>query len=302
MSPPVKPEFNAADAYVQLLNMGIPEDEATRHVMLRIANLPETVQADYLKDVDPGALASFGLGMADMMSFGLGDQAARLIWGKEALDTQQAALQEHRTAHTAGEIAGLVGPAAIEAGLVKAGKLAPSAIRAAVNAIKNPVGRGAAKVALNAATGAAYTGAQAAGRTEGSVGERAKAAARVAPYGAAAGVALPIAVSAVRRAPGAMGRLPGGRYLKEILGDVAGPTPSAPVTPPLPGLLGVGDDIGAAASAVRPPQVSVPQAPPVPALSVATVAGLRRLLANPRTSRELRDAIRLELARRAAGQ
>ena len=278
MSPPVRPEFNPADAWIQLVNKGISEAEATRHVMLRIANLPEKVQTEYLKDVDPGAVASFGLGMADMMSFGLGDQAARLIWGKEALDTQQAARQEHKTAHTAGEIAGLVGPAAVEVGLARAGKLAPSALRLAVNAIRNPVGRGAAKVALNAATGAAYAGAQAAGRTEGSLTERAAAAGR-----------------------------------------------AAPTVRPLPGLLGIGDDIGMlptqtpVRSVTNTPPLMAPRQPLpsgsgldvptfmrraqdlVPDLSGTTIAGLRRLLKNPRISAELRAAIETELARRLQG-
>src|SRR5206468_8389147 len=116
-----------------------------------------------------------------MASFGLGDQAARAIWGQEAIDTQQAAEQLHPTAHLAGEIVGGLSPLALERGLAAVGmKLAPTAIGAAVQGIRSTVGRAAAKTALNAATGAAYAGAQAAGRREGGVAPRLAAARQAA--------------------------------------------------------------------------------------------------------------------------
>lgn len=101
--------------------------------------------------------------------------------------------------------------------------------------------------------------------------------------------------------------------------------PAARPIPPVPGLLGIGEDIGAMPQG-PPPPISVTRTPPVggrapsinpadelasptflrrgqapPALSSQAVAGLRRLLANPRTSAELKEAIRIELARHAAG-
>lgn len=197
MTAPAAPAFSPADAWEALVRKGVPKADATKHVLRQIANQPEAVQAQYLKDVDPGKLASFGLGAADMMSFGLGDQVARKLLGETARMTQTQAQAQHPTAHTLGEVAGFVGPAAAEIGLTKAGKLAPSAIRASVNAIKSRAGRIAAKAALNAIEGATLAGAQAAGRTEGGVGERAKAAAQAAPYGAAAGVAVPAVLSAI---------------------------------------------------------------------------------------------------------
>src|SRR5436190_4316235 len=122
------PDFHPADLWEHLVQAGLSKAEATHHVLLRIGHTPAQVQADYLKQVDPGKLASFGLGAADMASFGLGDQAARAIWGKEATDTQQAAKGLHPTAHLVGEAAGFVGPAAVEHALTKLGVLAPSAI------------------------------------------------------------------------------------------------------------------------------------------------------------------------------
>lgn len=103
------------------------------------------------------------------------------------------------------------------------------------------------------------------------------------------------------------------------------PAPPPPVAQPLPGLLSVGDDIGA--PPIQAPVRSVTNTPPVmgrrpllptgepmdaptflrraqdlvPDLSGTTIAGLRRLLANPRTSAELRAAIETELARRLQG-
>jgi hypothetical protein len=176
----------------------------------------ERAQA-FLKDLDPGTLASFGLGAADMMSFGLGDQAARLLLGDTARMTQQQAQAQHPTAHLVGEVAGLLGPAAVEAGLAKAGKLAPSAIGTFVRGIQNRAVRAAAKTALNAATGAAYAGAQAAGRTEGGLAARGQAALQAAPYGAAAGVALPVGIAAAKQAV-----RPVTRYVDRVLSEVAG--------------------------------------------------------------------------------
>src|SRR5256885_15812517 len=126
--PPLKP----ADLWEQLVRAGVPKADATRHVLRVVGNTPAQIQADYLKDVDPGKLASFGLGAADMASFGLGDQTARALWGKEATDTQQAAEQLHPTAHLAGEIAGAGSPLALERGLAAAGgKAGPTAPRRA---------------------------------------------------------------------------------------------------------------------------------------------------------------------------
>src|ERR1041385_2314501 len=176
----------------------------------------ERAQA-FLKDLDPGTLASFGLGAADMMSFGLGDQAAGLLLGDTARMTQQQAQAQHPTAHLVGEVAGLLGPAAVEAGLAKAGKLAPSAIGTFVRGIQNRAVRAAAKTALNAATGAAYAGAQAAGRTEGGLAARGQAALQAAPYGAAAGVALPVGIAAAKQAV-----RPVTRYVDSVLSEVAG--------------------------------------------------------------------------------
>src|SRR6266705_1906519 len=169
-----RPPLTPADLWEQLVRAGLPKADATRHVLRVVGNTPEQIQADYVKDIDPGKLASFGLGAADMASFGLGDQAARALWGKEATETQQAAEQLHPTAHLAGEIAGAISPLALERGLAAAGvKVAPTAIGAAVRGIQNLPARALAKTALNAATGAGYAAAQAAGRTEGGLGPRA---------------------------------------------------------------------------------------------------------------------------------
>lgn len=224
--------FKPADLWEQLVRRGVSKAEATRHVLLRVANSPEKIQAEYLKDVDPGKLASFGLGAADMASFGLGDQAARALWGKEATDTQQAAEQLHPTAHLAGEIAGIISPLAIERGLAAAGvKLAPTAIGAAVRSINSLPVRALAQTGLNAATGAGYASAQAAGRTEGGLAPRLAAAKQAAGPGAIAGAILPLGAATI----GAAGSKVLGPILKRIAG--AGPSVAAAAPEVVPGLL-----------------------------------------------------------------
>lgn len=224
MTGPVKP----ADLWEHLVRAGISKADATRHVLRVVGNTPEQVRADYLKDIDPGKLASFGLGAADMASFGLGDQAARAIWGQEATDTQQAAETQHPTAHLAGEIAGIVSPLALERGLAAAGvKVAPTAIGTAVRGIQSTVGRAAAKTVLNAATGAGYAGAQAAGRTEGGLAPRLAAAQQAAVPGAVVGTILPLGLATMGAA--------GSKVLGPILKRVAGAGPA--VAEATPGLL-----------------------------------------------------------------
>jgi len=252
-----EPQFNPADAWEALVAKGLSEKDATTHVMRQIANQPEAVRAQYLKDIDPGKLASFGLGAADMMSFGLGDQVARGLLGETAAMTQEQAKTQHPTAHLLGEAAGLIGPAGIEMGLAKAGKLAPGAIRLLVNSIENRAGRAVAKTALNATIGAGYAGAQAAGHTEGGLGERAKAAGRAAPYGAAAGAVLPLAFSAGRTAVDRLAVRPAkavGRAVNEVIDRVAGK--SVPRTVPL--------DFDLLPASTKPPVSLLPSAKPVP--------------------------------------
>src|SRR5439155_6139191 len=250
MSLPKPPIHTAGDAdlWQSLVTRGLSADEATRHVLLRrraaFMNLPETKARDYLKDVDPGALASFGLGAADMMSFGLGDQAARALEPEAGL-TQQSAQQEHPAAHLAGEITGLLVPGLGQLGLAKAGvKVAPTAIGAAVRGIESRVGRAAAQTALRAAEGAGYAGAQAAGRTQGTLAERARAGIGAAPYGAAAGIALPFAVSGVKAAFSPFVN----RFLNNLAGEGPGKIAGtiAPAAPAATGLLGTPEEMAVA--------------------------------------------------------
>lgn len=211
--PIFREEFTPADLWETLIHRGVAKQDAAAHVLRAIANMPENVRREYIKDVDPGKLASFGLGAADMMSFGLGDLLARKLEGQEAVDTQQAAEAQHPAAHLLGEVAGIVGPAAAEMGLVKGGKLA-----LAIRGIRSTAGRAAAKTAVNAATGAAYMGAQVAGHTEGDLGTRLAAGARAAPVGAVIGTVLPWSL--------ATGKF-GLSKLSGIVDRVAGPTPEA---------------------------------------------------------------------------
>jgi len=258
-----QPQFNPADVWEALIRKGISKAEATRHVLRQVANQPDAVRTQYLKDIDPGQLAALGLGAADMMSFGLGDQVARavetvpIIGAGEggARMTQEQAFGQHKTAYRVGQGLGLVGPAAAEIGLTKLGRLAPSAARLAVNAVRNKGGRIAAKAALNALEGGAYVGAQAAGHTEGGLGARGKAAVRAAPYGAVAGLALPAAGAALKAV-----RVP---YVSRFFDYLAGEAPAAkPAVRPIPGLLGVGEELGA----VTPRPSLVPSRAPAPDL------------------------------------
>src|SRR5256885_12568840 len=232
MSDPIPP--NPADLWEHLVRAGISKGDATRHVLRVVGNTSEKIQADYLKQVDPGKLASFGLGAADMASFGLGDQAARAIWGKEATDTQEAAEQLHPTAHLAGEVAGAVGPAVAEQALAKLGLLVPSAIGTAVRGIQNVPARAVAQTTLNAAKGAGYFAAQAAGHTEGGLGARAEAAQQAAIPGAVAGVALPLGAAVV----GAAG--------SSVLRRLAGPAAAKVVSKLLPVAATTGKNVTAA--------------------------------------------------------
>lgn len=226
--------FDPQKAWEALVRKGLSKEEAAKHVLRSVLNQPREIAAQYLKDIDPGALASFGLGMADMMSFGLGDQIARKLdqeaeaagmEGNGAALTQTAAAANHPTAHMAGEVAGALTPLGAEAALSKAGVMAPMALTQFIRALQNPYLRWGGKTALSAAEGAAYAGAQAAGRKEGDLGERLDAAKEAAPYGAAAGAvlqnALPIGRQLLRPV----------RYARNILTDIVERGAGTP-TPP----------------------------------------------------------------------
>jgi len=234
MGSPVQPVFDPQAAWEALVRKGVSREEAAQHVFRQVQNQPPDVRQQYLKDVDPGTLASFGLGAADAMSFGLGDQVAKTPfavptpWGmftnspldaSAAKDTQTAAMQEHPTAHTLGEIAGVIGPAGAEYGLAKAGVLAPTAVGRALGRISNRPLRAAANTGVNALMGAGYAGAQAAGHTEGSLGERLQSAELPAAVGAVLGAGLPIAVGAGKAGVGGFGN----RWLDNVAGPVTAP-------------------------------------------------------------------------------
>jgi len=225
---------NDADLWQHMVDRGITPDDATQHVLLRrramLGNMPQNIA----KELDPGALASFGLGAADMMSFGLGDQLARAL-EPEAKLTQDLAKSQHPTAHFAGEVAGLLTPIGLERLAAGAGvHLAPTIVGKAVRTIANPAARTAAQTVVNAGIGAGYAGAQAAGHTEGGIGERAAAAGHAAPLGALFGAALPWVAGGV----GAAGK----KFLGPVAERVAGPGPVS----------AVGTE-GAAARVARPP-------------------------------------------------
>lgn len=209
-----------ADLWDYLVHKGLSEKDATRHVLLTIQNSPEVTRREYLKDVDPGKLAAIGLGAADMMSFGLGDQFARKLEGQEAVDTQEAASALHKGAHTVGEVLGLVGPAAVEFGLAKAGVIVPTAIGRTIRAIASKPVRLAARTVANAATGAGFAAAQAAGHAE--PGKRLQAAEQAAPIGAGVGAVLPFALGSLLAGKRLAGRLTG-----PIADFVAGEGPAA---------------------------------------------------------------------------
>src|SRR5947208_2968153 len=209
-----------AELWQHLVDRGVPQDQANRHILIRrqatVGNLPENIK----RELDPGALASFGLGTVDMASFGVGDQVARAL-EPEAELTQRLAGELHPTAHLLGEVTGLLSPLALEKILTLAGvRIAPTAIGAAVRGIKNVAGRAAAKTALNAAIGAGYAGAQAAGRTEGGLAPRLAAVKQAVPAGAAAGVLAPWVAASLGAA--------GSKVIGPIVKRVAGPTTEVP--------------------------------------------------------------------------
>lgn len=227
-------DFDPQKAWEALIGKGLSKEEAAKHVLRQVLNQPREIAAQYLKDIDPGALASFGLGMADMMSFGLGDQIARKLdqeseaagmGSNGAALTQAAASANHPTAHTVGEVAGALTPLGAEALLTKAGVMAPMALTKFIGAIQNPYLRWGGKTALSAAEGALYAGAQAGGRKEGDLGERLDAAKDAAPYGAAAGAVLQNALPVGRQL------LRPVRYARNILTDIVERGAGTPTTP-----------------------------------------------------------------------
>lgn len=230
-------DFDPQKAWEALVRKGLSKEEAAKHVLRSVLNQPREIAQQYLKDIDPGALASFGLGAADMMSFGLGDQIARKLddevvnagrpeLSHHAAETQIAAKELHGPAHLAGEIAGFLTPIGAEYALAKTGyKMVPLALTKFIRALQNPYLRWGGKTALSAGEGALYAGAQAAGRKEGDLGERLDAAKEAAPYGAAAGAVLQNALPVGRQL------LRPVRYARDIFTDIvergAGtPTPS----------------------------------------------------------------------------
>lgn len=228
MSPPVAPQFDPQKAWEALVAKGVSKQEASQHVLRQVLNQPREIAAQFLKDVDPGKLAAFGLGMADMMSFGLGDQIARKLdqeaeaaglEGNGAALTQAAAKELHGTAHTVGEVAGVLTPIGAEVALSKAGVMAPMALTKFIQAIRNPYLRWAGRTGASAAEGAALAGAQAAGRNEGDLGERLTAAGEAAPFGAVAGAVLPNVIPGAKVAANRLFVRPS-RYVRNILTDI----------------------------------------------------------------------------------
>jgi len=299
-----------ADLWQHLVQRGLTPEMATRHVLLRrqatVGNLPQNIK----QELDPGALASFGLGAADMASFGLGDQLARAI-EPEAAMTQQLAGELHPTAHMIGEAAGLLSPLGLERGLALAGaKIAPTAIGAAVQGIKSLAGRAAAKTALNAAIGAGYAGAQAAGRTEGGLEPRLTAAKQVAIPGAVAGTIAPwiagsIGAAGSRLLGGVAKRVAGPGLLSEAAAETAAPVTGVTAQEaavakalniPVSQVQGrVGDAALAARAATRPLVPSVAPAPdvlatPTYARRAAAAAADPRIPAN--SYKELQQLLR----------
>lgn len=221
MTPPVRPLIDPAALWETLVDHGLSEEQATRHVKLVLAQPQTQEQAtrQYLKDVDPGKLASFGLGAADMMSFGLGAQIAKPL--EESRLAEAASKQEHPTARLLGEVAGALTPIGADLALERAGVMAPSALRALAGGIRNTAGRAAAKTVLNAIEGGLYAGAQAGGHAES--GHRLEAAKVAAPLGAAVGVALPW----IAGAAGATAK----KFLGPVVERVAGKAPPIVPTP-----------------------------------------------------------------------
>ena len=210
-------QMEDAALWESFVQRGISKEQATRHVLLLRQSQNRDQRAEFLKDIDPGMLASFGLGAADMMSFGLGDQIARAI-EPEAQMTQEAAQAEHPGAHLLGEVAGLAAPAGVAKGLTLLGRgafEAPTIVRAA-QGIRSTGGRALAKTAINATAGAGLAGAQAAGHTEGGIEPRLQAAESAAIPGAVVGAALPWVLGAAGAA---------GSRLKGVAGRVAGVGP-----------------------------------------------------------------------------
>lgn len=229
----------------------------------------------------PGKAGAFAAGVGQGATFGFEDEATallaaagRLVPGgkspsegfREQLDANRAQLAAARAAHPltyfAGELAG--GVAVPGVGGFKAVTKLPQLVRPGLL-------RAAARIGTSAAAGAGITGLEAAGRSEGGIGARARAATdpRVLIPGGIVGGLIPVAGAGVGVLTRGIRRK--GREALELLGGRAGPK----AAPQLKGLMGVGDDIGRATTPTRtlPP---VSQSVPVPDDIMRAMAKLDR--------------------------
>lgn len=222
MGASVPPQIDPADLWDWLVSQKkLSAEQATLHVNRYLQSVnPETTK-QIQAELDPGKLASFGMGVSQAGTLGFGDEAAGLIEGlgaavvpggrgfsqayRDATGAEQLTREKAREfqpeADWGGEIAGSV-PAAAGALWTKAPQIA------------SLLGRAGARIGIGSAKGAGLAFTEAAGRADGAgVGERMQRGADAAPLGAIAGALLPLVPKAARLA---------GRYVAKPVRAVAG--------------------------------------------------------------------------------
>lgn len=237
MSPPVYPHVDPADLWDWLVGQKkLSPAQATMHVGRYLQSVDPNVTAQIQAELDPGALAAFGLGVSQAGTFGFGDELAGLLEGlgaaavpggkgfketyRDATSAERLTRAEGRERHPAaywsGEVAGTL-PAVFGTLVTKA------------PAVASTLGRAGTRVAISVAKGAGLAATEAAGRTDnGTLAERLTAGAEAAPIGAVLGGALPYVPAAARVAGRKLSQpvRAAARVIDEFLEEVAGRRPS----------------------------------------------------------------------------
>jgi hypothetical protein len=199
------PKDIAADLWDFLVDKGVSEDEATKHAYRYLQSVDPNTTAAIQQEAAPGKLATVGLGFSQGATLGFGDELAGIVnailtqspkksFGdayREQRDETRQATAAGREAHPAEYWSGEIG-AALPTLLVPGAGVARLAPEASL------LTRAAVRGGTAVGTGALVAGTDAAGRSEGTLGERLKAGAEAAPYGAAAGLALSAIPGAIR--------------------------------------------------------------------------------------------------------
>jgi hypothetical protein len=219
VTPPVRPEFTGPPSRAQIerarirrnvekMQAGGAGDDEIEHYLRDIEGLQptgDTAAPPSSPSPKPPALGAVIHGLSQGLTLGFGDEAiagAKALFGPNDFKTDYA--------KNVAEIRGLGGryeterPALTTTANI-AGALAPAVVSGGAS-VPTTLPRA---IARGAATGAAFGGLTAAGRSEGGIGERAKAAVPGALVGGVLGGAVPVVAAGARKGADALRNLRG---------------------------------------------------------------------------------------------